>query len=253
MRQTSDLVANARPSAVLTLGDTQYEDGSLASFQASYNPTWGRFKSITRPVIGNHEYGTPDAAGYFDYFNGPGRKTGRAGDRDKGYYSFDLGQWHLVALNANCQLPQVACSTRSRQARWLRADLDRTSKKCVLAYAGRPRFSSDETGKYQPLGDFYRILYNRHADVLISGDSHNYERFAPQDPNGRVDRRGIRQFVAGTGGKNISKFETVHPNSEARATVFGVLFLRLHERSYEWQFLGEPGSGYVDSGRRYCR
>jgi hypothetical protein len=256
MGATSEVVLRARPDVVLPLGDTQYEDGSLTKYHASYGPSWGRFKHITRPAIGNHEYGTPGAAGYFDYFNGVGRRTGRAGHRRKGYYSFNLGRWHLVSLNANCHLPQVACSPRSRQARWLRADLRRSRKRCALAYSARPRFSSYQKGRYQPLEDLFKILYNYRVELLLSGDVHNYERFAPQDPSGRLHpRRGVRQFVVGTGGKNLSQFtQGVRPNSEAQnATTFGVLALRLRPRSYSWQFLPEAGGAYTDSGGGRCR
>ena len=256
MRGTSEAALTAQPDLALTLGDSQYEDATVAKYQASYEPTWGRLKSITRPTPGNHEYETPGAVGYFDYFNGPGRRRGPAGDRAKGYYSFDIGRWHLVALNANCQLPEIACSSRSPQARWLRADLRRTRKRCVLAFAGRPRFSSDDAGTYRPLVDLFRILHGHRVELLLAGDSHNYERFAPQDPAGRLDtRRGVRQFVVGTGGKNLSRFNRpLDPNSEAQnATTFGVLALHLHPRSYSWQFVPEPGGHYTDSGARACR
>ena len=139
---------------------------------------------------------TPGAAGYFDYFNGQGVFGGPAGDRDKGYYSFDVGTWHLVSLNANCQLPEVGCSWDSAQARWLRADLEANGERCVLAYAGRPRFSTNQFGKYQPLTSLFNILYRERVELLLSGDVH-HERFAPQTPGGRASPRGVRQFVVG--------------------------------------------------------
>jgi acid phosphatase type 7 len=255
MRQTSDLVLAARPSAVLTLGDNQYADGALSKFARSYEPTWGRFKALTHPAIGNHDYAGESSAGYFDYFDGAGHGNGRAGPRGRGYYSFNLGQWHIVSLNANCELSEVACSWKSRQARWLREDLAENRRQCVLAFAGRPRFSSTETGHYQPLRDLFKILYRRGVDVLLSGDSHNYERFAPLDPSGQPSSHGIRQFVVGTGGKNLSRFKgPILAGSEATsADGFGVLAIQLHPRSYEWQFIPEPGNPFRDAGGRACR
>jgi hypothetical protein len=246
-RATSDLLARARLDAVLALGDVQYEAGGLAGLQASYDPTWGRFKTITRPVVGNHEYGTPGAAGYFSYF-GPA-----AGDPAKGWYSYDLGGWHLIALNSECS-HVGGCGPGSPQERWLEADLAAHRTACTLAYWHEPRFSSGQHGGKPAYDAFWRDLYAAGAEIVLNGHDHDYERFAPQDPGGGLDpARGVREFVVGTGGANHYTFKTVRPNSEVRnAETFGVLLLRLGPERFEWQFLPEPGKEFTDSGTGLC-
>jgi hypothetical protein len=254
---TSDLLI-AGFDAVLTLGDNQYEDGALAKFQQSYDPSWGRVKSATHPAIGNHEYysgsGNPLGSGYFDYFNGVGNATGPAGDRSKGYYSFNLGNWHLIALNSNCA--QVGgCSAGSPQEQWLRADLAAHPASCALAYWHHPRFSSGQQGSSSAMQDIWQALYDYGADVVLSGHDHDYERFAPQTATGRADQAlGIREFVVGTGGRNHTSFSTgIVANSEVRdSTTFGVLKLVLHATSYDWQFLPVSGGSFTDSGSTAC-
>ena len=211
--------------------------------------------SITHPVPGNHEYqasngtdcdGSGTASGYFRYFGAA------AGDPADGYYSYDVGTWHLIALNSNC--PAVGgCSARSPEEQWLRADLAAHAAQCTLAYFHYPRFSS--SGDIKGSSAFWVDLYAAGADVVLSAHKHNYERFAPQDPNGSADpNRGIREFVVGTGGKSYQGFKsTPDPNSEVRdAGVFGVLELTLHPGRYDWQFVPVAGKSFFDSGSTSC-
>jgi len=246
MQATSDLLLAQSFDVVLPLGDTQYNDGAASKFLVSYDPSWGRVKALTRPVVGNHEYLTRRARGYFRYF---GRAAGVEG---KGYYSYDIGAWHVVALNANCQF--VHCFAGSPQERWLRADLAAHPNRCVLALWHQPYFSSGSGGGFDPVGPFWDALYDAHADVILNGHEHDYERFAPQTPSGVADlHRGIREFVVGTGGSSLGPWGTLMPNSEARDDkTFGILKLTLYPSSYDWQFIGVPGSTFTDSGSSAC-
>ena len=233
---------------VATLGDTVYENGTPDEFARCYEPTWGRHKGRTRPAVGNHEYGTPGAAGYFAYF---GAAAGEAG---KGWYSYDLGAWHVVALNSNCTL--VGCEAGSEQERWLRADLAASTARCTLAYMHHPRFSSGSThGSSTTVQPLWRALQDDGAEVVLAGHEHDYERFAPQTANGALDpQRGVRQFVVGTGGRALRSFGAPQPYSESRInTAWGVLRLRLRDGSYNWQFVAQPGSAATDSGTGACR
>ncbi|HEY3129931.1 MAG TPA: metallophosphoesterase [Acidobacteriota bacterium] len=252
-RETSDLLLQVNPDVVLALGDNQYEFGLYNDFLNFYDKSWGRVKFKTRPTTGNHEYELFSADGYFDYFNGVGNFTGSAGDRDKGYYSFDLGNWHLIALNSNCSRVG-GCNTGSLQERWLRADLAAHPNSCILAYWHHPRFSSGQHGgslEYQAL---WQALYDSRADVVLVGHDHDYERFAAQTPSGALDsQRGIRQFVVGTGGRDLTTFALIVPNSEVRdSRTFGVLKLALHSGSYEWEFIPITGGTFRDSGSGFC-
>jgi hypothetical protein len=252
---TSDLLLRDRVVAVLPLGDNQYEDGTLAKYRAWYAPSWGRLKRITRPVPGNHEYvrsgDSLDASGYFRYFGAA------AGDPAKGYYSYDIGSWHLIALNSQCGALD-GCRAGSRQERWLRRDLAEHPARCTLAYWHEPRFSSGPHGQEPVYDDFWRDLYAAGVDVVLNGHNHVYERFAPQDPDAQLDPvRGIREFVVGTGGKNHYSpdyaFGTVQPNSEVRdAQTFGVLELTLHDGGYDWRFVPTAGGTFTDAGTGYC-
>src|SRR6185369_5503418 len=197
-KETSDLIVTMNPIAVLALGDVQYEEGSLTDFRNFYNPSWGRFLGKTYPSVGNHEYLTANASGYFDYYNGVGVATGRAGERSKGYYAFNVGAWRLYALNSNCS-PAGGCGVGSPQEKWLRADLAANPKSCVLAYFHHPLYSSGgrATTAVRPL---YQALYDNNAEVILTGHDHSYERFAPQDANGNLNTtKVIREFVVGTG------------------------------------------------------
>jgi acid phosphatase type 7 len=244
---TARLVRSIDGSTVLTLGDNAYENGTAQDFSECYEPTWGEFKERTKPVPGNHEYHTAEAEGYFDYF---GEAAGHPG---KGYYSYELGGWHIVALNSNCE--DVGCTASSPQLRWLEADLAKDTKTCTLAYFHYPLFSS---GKYRPgIGEvkpLWEALYAADADVVLNGHDHNYQRFAPQDPNGKADpQRGIREFVVGTGGR--SHYQILGPiaNSEVyNDETYGVLKLTLRPKGYEWRFIPVAGETFTDSGSARC-
>jgi hypothetical protein len=245
-RATSDALVGGGYAAVLALGDLQYEDGTYRAFLASFDRSWGRVKSITKPVPGNHEYHTSSAAGYFRYFGAA------AGDPEKGYYSFDLGGWHLVALNSNCSAVS-GCDAGSPQERWLRSDLERHPAMCTLAYWHHPRFSSGLHGSDGTYAAFWQALYEADADLVLVGHDHGYERFAPQDASGRLDpTRGIAELVVGTGGKDVRRFLRLRPNSEARdATSLGILELTLGPAAYAWRY--RPAVGwFADSGSVAC-
>jgi hypothetical protein len=229
---------------VFTTGDNAYKDGTLAEFMDCYDPTWGRHKARTRPSPGNHDYHTADAAGYFSYF-GPA-----AGDPAKGYYSYDLGAWHIIVLNS-----EISTAAGSPQEQWLRADLAAHPVACTAAYWHRPRFSSSTRhGSSTSVKPLWQALYDFGADIVLVGHEHNYERFAPQDPNGVADpQRGIRQFLVGTGGKDLYAIGTPIANSEIQNDdTFGVLKLTLHPTSYEWEFIPEAGKTFTDSGTASC-
>ena len=253
---TAALVRQLQPNALLLLGDLQYETGSPKDFAAYFDSLFGEFKSIIWPVPGNHEYFTRGASGYFDYFNGAGADSGRAGSRRRGYYSFELGAWHVVALNTNC--PEIGgCGPRSPQVTWLRADLAAHPAKCTLAFAHSAPFSSGEHGNDVLLVDLWKVLYEGGADVFLSGHDHHYERFAPQDAGARADTvRGIRAFVIGTGGKGLGRFQRgTRPNSEIHDNnSIGVLLLTLRPDDYSWRFAAVPGLPHPvsDSGRAAC-
>ena len=248
-RATSDLILDQsvfpQLDLVLPLGDLQYEDGAYTKFQASYDPSWGRLKALTTPTPGNHEYGTTGAAGYYQYFGSA------AGDPTKGYYSLDLGNWHLISLNSNCSAVG-GCGVGSPQEQWLRADLATSGATCVLAYWHQPRFSSGNHGSDATYDAFWRALYSAGADVVLSGHDHSFERFSPQTPDGLPDARGIREFVVGTGGNGFYAFSSPQPNSEVRIShAFGVLKLTLQPTSYTWEFVKEDRS-ILDSGSGSC-
>jgi Ca2+-binding RTX toxin-like protein len=251
---TSNLLVNSGLSAVLPLGDLQYASGSYSSFTKSYAVSWGRVKPITFPAAGNHEYLTSGGKGYFDYFNGVGAFSGRAGDRDKGFYSFDIGTWHLIALNSSDHCTIVACGKGSPQENWLRADLAAHPTSCTLAYWHHPRFNSGHDGNASFMQPIFQDLYDANADVVLGGHAHDYERFAPQNPQGKVDTaRGIRQFVVGTGGAFFTGIGSGIANSEVRnGTTYGVLMLALHPTSYDWRFVPEAGAKFSDSGTGSC-
>ena len=242
-RDTSNLLVRRSPDKVLTTGDNQYESGRLRAFRRSYDETWGRVKRITRPTPGNHDYGVPSGRGYFEYF---GRRAGRIG---RGYYSFDVGRWHLIALNS-----EISTSRSSRQVEWLRKDLENNPARCTLAYWHSPLFSSGTHGNDGSVRPLWRALYTAGADIVVNGHDHDYERFAPLEPDGdRNRRRGIREFVVGTGGVGLRPFAGVKPYSRARNShAFGVLRLALRATSYEWRFIPEQGASYSDGGTRSC-
>ncbi len=232
---------------VAAIGDLAYPDGTEENFKC-YDQTWGRVKSRTRPAPGNHEFHSQGATFYFKYFG----KV--AGDPKEGFYSYDLGAWHVISLNSECT-EIGGCNEGSREEKWLRADLAAHPTACTLAYFHKPLFSSGGAhGDAPEIRPLYQALYDANADVILSGHDHDYERFAPQDPNGKLDRvRGIREFVVGTGGKNHRPFGAPEATSEIRdTTTFGVLKLTLKPTSYEWKFIPEAGKSFTDSGSDNC-
>jgi len=234
---------DAIPGTVFTAGDNAYSSGTASEYANCYDPTWGRHKARTRPAPGNHEYNTSDAAPYYAYFGA------NAGPSGRGYYSYDLGDWHLISLNSNIDM-----SAGSAQELWLRADLAATTKTCVLAYWHHPRFSSGSHGSSTESQPLWQALYDYNADVVVVGHDHNYQRFAPQTPSGAPDPvRGIREFVAGTGGRSHYSFSTPIANTEAYNTdTWGVLKLTLDAASYSWEFIPIAGGTYRDSGTGAC-
>jgi hypothetical protein len=246
-RYTSDLLVNGDYDAVLALGDLQYDSGALSQFNASYDPTWGRANAMVHPVVGNHEYGQSGASGYFDYFGSA------AGPVGKGYYSFDVGAWHVVAINSNCS--QVGgCGTGSAQETWLRADLSAHPAACTIAMWHHARWSSGHDGDNTFMQTMWSDLYNAHVEILLSGHSHDYERFAAQDANGKLDTAGgVRQFVVGTGGAFFTGIGSADANSQVRNNdTFGVLALTLRDTGYDWRFIPETGRTFTDSGSDTC-
>src|SRR5688500_11340672 len=191
---------------VFTLGDNVYPDGAPAEFADCYGPSWGRHKDRTRPAPGNHDYHTANASGYYNYFGAA------AGDPGKGYYSYNLGAWHIIALNS-----EVGYQAGSAQEQWLKADLAANKNGCTLAYFHHARFSSGQHGNITRMQPFWQALYDNGADVIVNGHDHLYERFAPQNPSGQADaNRGIREFVVGIGGGGLYRFATIQRNSQVR-------------------------------------
>ena len=240
---TANLLDNIA-GTVFTLGDNVYDSGTSTEFTNCYNPTWGRHKSRTRPSPGNHDYVTAGAAGYYGYFGSS------AGDPANGYYSYDLGDWHIIALNSN-----IARSAGSAQELWLRADLAANTKACTLAYWHHPRFSSGlEHGNDTSVQDLWQALYDYNADLILSGHDHDYERFAPQTPTGVADAsRGIREFVVGTGGRSHYSLGTLKANSQVfDGTSYGVLKLTLGTGGYDWDFAHVAGASFSDAGSGSC-
>jgi acid phosphatase type 7 len=242
---TAELIEDI-PGTVFTLGDNAYEAGTAEEYAECYEPGWGRFKDRTRPAIGNHEYfASEDAAGYFGYF---GEDAGEAG---KGWYSYDVGGWHIVVLNSECEFAG-GCDETSEQGQWLKADLEANARACMLAYWHTPRFSPgggfNDSTEY-----FWQMLYEHDAELILNGHDHFYVRFAPQTPDGVVDEaRGIRQITVGTGGAELFGFDSEAENIEARNQfAFGVLKLTLRPDRYEWEFIS-TGILFSDSGENAC-
>jgi hypothetical protein len=248
--ETSDeataLLLDNIPGTVFTIGDNAYPNGTTANFHDCYEPTWGRHKARTHPATGDNDYNTPGATAYFDYFGAA------AGDSNKGYYSYDVASWHIITLNSNCS-EIGGCGPNSPQGQWLQADLAAHPNDCILAIHHEPLFSSN--GGDADLKDFWDPLYAAGADIVLSGHRHNYERFAQQNPNGSADPgRGIRQFVVGTGGTDLSSFDGgPAANSEVRDdNTHGVLKLTLHPTGYDWAFVPIAGQTFTDSGSTNC-
>jgi hypothetical protein len=231
---------------VAALGDLAYDNGTSSDFKC-YSASWGRFKARTRPAPGNHEYLTRDAAPYFAYFGAA------AGNHARGYYSYNLGRWHVVVLNSNCG-NAGGCEAGSTQDVWLRRDLARHRARCTLAYWHHALFSSGQHGSNSDMRRTWDDLYRAGADVVLNGHDHDYERFAPQTPAGALDpKRGIREFVVGTGGKNHYLVGAATANSRVRNDkTFGILKVTLRPSSYTWRFIPEAGKTFTDSGSTGC-
>jgi len=252
IRAFLDALPEGAEAAVFAAGDTAYETGTDAEFQQCYHPSWGQFLPITRPAIGNHEYKS-GGAGYFNYF-GPA-----AGEAGKGYYSYDLGAWHIAVLNTNCAW--VACGPTSEQVLWLQEDLALAAQlsrangetRCQAAYMHHPRWSSGLAGSTYWIDAIWQSLSAAGVEVVLAGHDHDYERFTPLDAAGQPVEAGLRQFVVGTGGGYLRPFGSAQPNSEFRLdNVHGVLALALHPDHYEWQFISASGE-VLDSGSAPCQ
>jgi hypothetical protein len=259
MKYVARLLKTSDLTKVLALGDTQYTDGAFAKYGLSYDPSWGRVKAITRPTPGDHEYQTPGAAGYFQYFGSAALDAGTG----KSYYSFDIPTsdparpWHIISLNSKCG-QAGGCGSSSKQVEWLEADLashPSSEYPCTLAYTYKSRFSSGAHGSYPTYQPFWESLYAGGADIMLGAHDHDYERFALQDPSGAADAQGIRQFVVGTGGASTQQFGVpdgiAHSQYRQQPGRFGALILTLHPSSYDWAFTG-PGGTVFDSGTSAC-
>jgi acid phosphatase type 7 len=235
------------PGTVFTVGDNAYNNGTAEQFQECYHPNWGRHRERTRPAPGNHDWGRGNLDGYLGYFEA--QATGPDGTS---WYSYDLGTWHVIVLDSVCS--EVGCDAGSPQVEWLEADLAASDARCTVAYWHHPRFSSGRHGNDRAVDVFWQRLYDADVDVVVNGHDHDYERFAPQDPdNAKDSERGIREFVVGTGGTNLRRFEEPKPNSELRvAGVHGVLALTLRDGTYEWEFIATTESDVSDRGTAPC-
>jgi hypothetical protein len=237
-----------RLSAILPLGDEAYRNGDLAEFQANYAPTWGapELLALTHPVPGNHEYARTSGDGYFDYYDGLGQSNGSAGPRGAGYYSFDMGSWHLIALNSSDGCRAVSCDAGSAQQAWLAADLAAHPTGCALAFWHNPRFQGGtESGETKAIGPLWETFYDGGGDVVLNGHEHNYQQLAPLDRAGVADpARGVRTFVVGTGGAGFhTAFGGPHEGAiETRVVkTHGVLELTLLDGGYAWRFVSVDG------------
>jgi hypothetical protein len=229
------------PGTVFTTGDNAYMSGTADEFRRCYEPAWGRHRARTRPVAGNHEYGSGGGA-YFDYFGA------NAGPRGDGYYSYAVGSWNVIALNS-----EIPSGPASPQMTWLRGELSSRRSACTAVLWHRPLFTSGRNGDNPDMRDVWRTLYEFDVDLVINGHDHTYERFAPQDPNGRPDpTRGLRQFIVGTGGAPLYEFATVRANSEVRAAVWGVAVFTLSPGAYQWEFVPVDGATFTDAGSGTC-
>ena len=239
--ETASLL-DKEPGLVLPLGDLAYPEGALEEFELCYDPTWGRHRWRTRPVPGNHEYKTPDAAGYFAYWGE------QAGEPGKGYYSYDYGEWFILALNS-----EIDVSADSEQLAWLQRELAATDKRCILAYYHRPRFASGKHGRSQRMHDVFRTLYDYGVSVVLNGHEHHYERLVPVDPDGEyAPHRGIRHFIVGTGGAGTRPTLGGPVTQALEGDGWGILRVELRPTSYAWDYLSGADDGFSDSGEANC-
>jgi hypothetical protein len=249
---TAALLGQNPADAIAVLGDNAYENGSSSDFNNCYGPTWGTYKAKTHPAVGNHEYATSNASGYFNYF---GSAAGTAG---QGWYSYDLGTWHVVVLNTSEQCWPISCAKGSAQEQWLKTDLQNHASQCTLAYWHHPLFTSDglaAAGASPQVKPFWDDLYAAGADVVVNGHAHQYERFAPQSPDGISDPgNGITELVAGTGGYSEHPLSSTPANNSIvrNNDTFGLLRLVLRPGGYSWRFLPQSGKTFTDSGSASC-
>ena len=248
--QATAALLDSIPGQVFALGDVTYLNGRESEYFQCYDVTWGRHRARTIPVLGSHDIIVPSSYGYFNYF-GP-----VAGNQSKSYYSFNYGAWHIIVLNSQCS-GFILCSSTSSQAQWLKTDLTANppTKSCTLALWHVPLYSSTGSSATTSVQPLWQILFNAGADLIVNGGAHNYERFAPQDPNGNLNTtNGIVEIVAGTGGESHASFDTTTAaNSVVRnSTTYGVLQLTLHATSYSWQFVPVAGQTFTDSGIQAC-
>jgi predicted phosphodiesterase len=244
-RKTAAVITSLNPTTVLALGDISNRSGAATDYTSRFNSSWGVFKPKIRPVPGNHDYLVAGAANFFKYF-------GAAANPPHGYYSYNVGTWHIVAINSNCS-KVGGCQAGSAQEKWLKNDLAQHPAACTLAFWHHPRYSSGFGGDNTSMKDIFQDLYNARADVVLSGHSHDYERFALQNNAGQRDANGIRQFVVGTGGASHTRFGSIKPNSQAHNNdTFGVLKMTLGATSYSWKFVPVAGKTFTDSGTRNC-
>jgi acid phosphatase type 7 len=239
------------PGTIFTLGDNVFPDGSQEAYVDCYEPSWGRHKSRTYAALGNHEYRSGTAAPSFNYFGS------RAGPRDRGYYSVDIGNWHIIVLNINdLTVNEANPFEGSAQDQWLQADLAANSKSCTLALWHNPRFFSSNTISYTSsayITTVWRRLYDAGADIVLNGHQHHYERFPPMSPTGSVDaERGIRAFNVGTGGESTEPMIAIAEHSVVRSDAFGILKLTLEAGSYRWEFVPAVAGQFSDTGVGSC-
>ena len=241
------LLLDGTSDPIAVLGDIAYPNGSLGDFTNCFDPSWGRHKPRIRPTPGNHEYGMAGALGYFMYFGAA------AGTLGMGYYSYDIGGWHVVVINSNCN--SDSCAAGSPQEQWLRQDLAANPRACTLAYWHHPRWSSGAHGHNPQMAAIWQALHDNGADLVLNGHDHDYERWAPMDGNGSASPNGMVEIVVGTGGTGLRGFPGARPaNSVVRnSTAHGVLKLTLRENAYDWEFKPIAGQSFADSGTAACR
>lgn len=233
---------------VFTAGDNAYPDGSARDYTECYDPAWGAHRARTRPAPGNHEYDTGSAKDYLRYFGAAAAPAGET------WYSFTAGAWLVIVLDSSCD-EVGGCDAGSPQGQWLAGQLATTDRRCTLAIWHHPLFSSGMHGNQDDVRPFWDALHAAGAELVVNGHDHNYERFAPQDPDGSPDpERGIRQFVVGTGGSNLRPLEVTVANSEVRdASSHGLVRLTLREGGYDWEFVPVEGATFTDAGSGTCR
>lgn len=292
---TADQIESMQPDLVALMGDEQYETGTLADFQNSFDQSYGAFKFLQRPAPGNHEFyaysknknghvisePAQNGTGYFDYYNGQTengatRPSGQAGDSGQGWYSYDLGGWHIISLNIECNSAAFgnSCDPTTgllgQETQWLAGDLAADHSACTLAYWHQPTFSAtgEPSAEGTAAGAWWKLLYRSGADLVLNGHEHVYARFAPQDPNGAADaRHGITEFIIGTGGEDLDTLARNADGSFAAANMitgqdqgYGAMKLTLNPNGYSWDYrpvLAAPGApntalDYQDTGSARC-